>query len=133
MNPGFSSALVASLISGLIIMINTAVSGNMTGWRNRNAALRSLAKGAAQNYTLAMQDRSPLMRLIHITVSGSYIAAIREVASDALVGGTCGVDIGELRYAVNEEQDRVIAALNDKYPSSIQVHPSELRAAGWLI
>ena len=81
--------------------------------------------------SLADQDSSAPISMLHATYSMAYANAARKLASDRTLRRLTRIDAGELANAADAKQQRALAHINAVCPD-VAVHSDQLRLAGWL-
>lgn len=123
-------ALCCVIIMTILSIIASYTGGN--GWRDRKRSLTTLVKEAARNVTLADQDSSAVMALVHCTLAKAYINATRQMADDTLTQTISGVRPSELLDMIDDKQQNAIAHMNQLSPS-LKIESDALRSTGWIL
>jgi predicted solute-binding protein len=78
--------------------------------------IRILARQALRWSTAAIQDREPVVAVLHANYASSYAQALRQIASDREIQKVTGLDAQVLEMRIARVQDRATEALFKRCP-----------------
>ena len=78
------------------------------------ADIHALVRQARRWSTAALQDREPLIAVLHANYGAAYAFALRQIASDAEIRAAAGVDGKTLEDAVVRVQDAATRRLVER-------------------
>src|SRR3990167_1087750 len=88
--------------------------------------VKTLMRQTLRWLVAARQDREPVIAVLHANYAAGYIAALRQVASDAEIQHFTGVEAIKLEASVIAAQDRATERLLAKCPQLRPALPLEL-------
>lgn len=121
--------IVVTLALALLSKVNEKETRRYSPRFVRN--LRTLVGQAAQWSTVAEQDHNPVLALMHVNTALAQGNVARRLVPHGEVRRLTGVDIDELIYALEQEQQNAMRRINQGCPS-LQPEGAFVTHTGWL-
>jgi hypothetical protein len=131
MNPFLAAGAAFGIMLVLVVLNSTMGANRGSGWRNQSRAAKTLIREAAQYTTVADQDTSALLALMHTTYATAYLNAARQLGNDGALEKVSGVHVGELMAMIQDKQQNSVANVIARCPE-MHVDSGAIRAAGWI-
>lgn len=68
--------------------------------------IRTLTRQAARWSTAAIQDKSPLVAVLHANYGTGFLWALKDIATDSQIKSATGLDVGRLEKEIVGVQDK---------------------------
>lgn len=104
--------LIIGVIIGFIICCGT-INKNSDGFNNR---IKTLLRQTARWSVAAMQDKNPLIAVLHANYGTGYLGALRDIATDGQIMEASGVDIRQFSKKIIAIQEKTTKYASMKCP-----------------
>ena len=79
-------------------------------------AIKTLVRQCAKYATMAQQDASPMLAVLHANYSMGYLYALQDIAKDNEIQAATGVDVNVFREHILQVQEEVSKKIIEKIP-----------------
>ena len=92
----------------ILVIISVIVSKFIHKTNNKNEnKIRSILRGSSRFSLASLQDKSPLIALLHANYGTGYFWALRDAFTDKEIYDTTGLNIQEYQKKITDIQDSV--------------------------
>jgi hypothetical protein len=92
----------------ILVIISVIVSKFIHKTNNKNEnKIRSILRGSSRFSLASLQDKSPLIALLHANYGTGYFWALRDAFTDKEIYDTTGLNIQEYQQKITDIQDSI--------------------------
>lgn len=90
----------------LLIVIVVAITNVNTKVNEKDKIIRRLVRGISRYGNATIQDKSPLIGVLHANYSAGYLYALMDIATEKEIMNATGIDIKKLAEVIISNQDK---------------------------
>jgi len=90
----------------LLIVIVVAITNVNTKVNEKDKIIRRLVRGISRYGNATIQDKSPLIGVLHANYSAGYLYALMDIATKKEIMNATGIDIKKLAEVIISNQDK---------------------------
>jgi hypothetical protein len=87
--------------------------------RGINKSIEKLVRQSARYATVAQQDASPVIAVLHANYAAAYLYALKDIATDSQIHNATGIDVRKFKEHVTNVQDMVTRKTSEKCPDFV--------------
>ena len=118
------------IITILVLLVVCVCVVNIMNNSEKDDILKILVRQSARWSNAAVQDKSPLVAVLHANYGAGYLWAIRDIASDQEVYDATGIDIHEFMAKILAVQDTATKKMASVCPEYAKHLDKELSKIG---
>lgn len=91
----------------------------------KNRYINTIVRGCARWAAASLQDKSPIVSVLHGNYAAGYLWALRDVFSDIEIMNASGIDIIKFQKKITDVQDRatqILIKTCPQYASDIDIY-----------
>lgn len=88
-----------------LLYISNVIAKGINDSCDKKFVISTLVRGCARWASASLQDKSPLVAVLHANYASGYLWALRDIFSDTEIKRSTGIDIIEFQKRITDTQD----------------------------